>query len=73
MARIKADNRLLMLLQKQRGLELLIRYERDQQKLKFYCQEFALVTSELNKRSRLATQTVEDGHPTSRKKSVRSA
>ena len=73
MARTKSDNELLMLLQKQRGLELLIRYERDEQKLKFYCQEFALITSELNKRTRSATQTAEDGHLASEKKSIRSA
>jgi hypothetical protein len=71
MARVNGDE-LLMLLQKQRGLELLIRYERDEQKLKFYCQEFALVTAELNKRTGLETRTAEEV-PVSAKKSSRSA
>jgi len=70
---MKVGNELLMLLQKQRGLELLIRYERDEQKLKFYCQEFALVTAELNKRAGSATRTAEDAEPIITKKSSRSA
>lgn len=73
MARMKVGNELLMLLQKQRGLELLIRYERDEQKLKFYCQEFGLVTAELNKRAGLATRTAEDVEPIITRKSPRSA
>jgi hypothetical protein len=55
MAGRKVGNELLMLLQKQRGLELLIRYERDEQKLKFYFQEYALVTAELRQHTARAS------------------